>query len=889
MGISSPGIGSGLDINGLVSKLMAVESQPLQAFDKKEASLQSKISALGSLNGGVASLQSSLTSLSNQSTFQSVSASPSDSTVFAASASSKAVAGIYSVNVKQIAQSQTLATNGLASSSTAIGNGGTTTLSFRLGTISGGAFGIAGSTLGGSVASAGIAEGSLSINGTTITTDASTKSAKALAAAINTKSSTTGVNASAGTTSTSATLFGSNATSSFGDIDTSGGGTYSLSIGGVEIASQLAGVAAGAGVTAASIDSILSGNNATTTALSAANITFSGSAATGTLQFFNTDGSNITVTESVTGSVNGGIATSSASANIGTSVTNTASISISSSNATPITVAGNNPALAGLTAGTGGAYIGSSFSQDGNQSTGTVVIDSSNNSLQGIRDAINKANIGVTATIVSDGSSTPYHLVIGSTKTGINSSIKIDVSGQVGDTALSDLLSYDPAGTQKLIQNTAAQSTKLSVNGIDVASSNNTVTDAIQGVTLTISKVGSSTLNVSRDTAGIKSGVQAFVKAFNDFNTTVKNLTAFDPATKKAGPLLGDPTAQLVQNQVRKQLSTTINGLSGSLTNLSQVGISFQKDGSLALDSSKLNTAITNNYNDIIGLFAAIGTTSDALINFTSSTAKTKAGTYSVDVTSLASQGKLAGSLDLTAGNTTIANGTSWSVTLNGTSPTTASTVATVTLPPGSYNSSELASLVQSAINGASSFVNSGSTVTASINDSGQLEVKSNKYGSVSNLSITSLTGTAVSDVFGSTTETSGTDVVGTIGGLSATGSGQFLTAAAGSDADGLKLEIAAGGIGARGTVSFSQGYAYQLNNLAAGFLGSTGLIAGGTDGLKATIKDIDKSRGVLNDRLIGTEKRYRAQFTALDVAISRMNSTSNYLTQQLASLSNLK
>lgn len=886
MGISSPGIGSNLDVNGLVSKLMAVESEPLKSYDQKESGLQAKISALGSLNGAVSSLQSSLTSLSNQATFQSVSATPTDSSVLTASATNKAVSGIYSVNVKQLAQSQTLASNGQASSTASIGNGGSTTISFRMGTISGGVFGLAGSNLSNSVASSGLSEGALTINGTTITTDSSTKSAKALAAAINAKTSTTGVTATTSTTSTSATLFGNGGASTFGDIDTSSSGTYSLSVGGVELASQASGIAAGAGVNAASIDATLAGSNATTNALAAASITFTGTAAAGNLQFFNADGANITIAESVTGSVKGGIATDSATANLGSSSTATAAVTIASSSASPITVGGTNAASAGLTAGTGGAYIGASFTQDGNQSTGSITIDSSNNSLQGIRDAINKAtNMGVTATIVSDGSATPYHLVISSTKTGATSSIKIDVSGSPADTAIADLLSYDPAGTQKLTQNTAAQSTKLTVNGIDVASTNNTVSDAIQGVSLNITKVGASSVSVSRDTAGVKNGVSSFVKAFNEFNNTLKSLTSYDSTTKKAGPLLGDATAQIVQNQVRKQLSTSITGLSGNLTNLSQIGITMQKDGSLSLDSTKLGTAITTNYSDIIGLFAAIGNTSDSLVSFTSSTAKTQAGTYAVDVTSLATQGSIKGSLDLTAGNTTIATDTKWSVTLNGTSPTTSSTVASVSLAAGSYSAAELAALVQSAINGASNFVNSGTTATASINGSGQLEIKSNKYGSVSNISLTSVSGTAVADVFGTSTETAGTDIVGTIGGLAATGSGQFLTGAAGSGAEGLKLEITAGGTGARGTVSFSQGYAYQLNNLAAGFLGSTGLIAGSTEGLKSTVKDIDKSRDNFTQRLVGIEKRYRKQFTDLDVAMGKMLSTSNYLSQQLASL----
>ena len=129
------------------------------------------------------------------------------------------------------------------------------------------------------------------------------------------------------------------------------------------------------------------------------------------------------------------------------------------------------------------------------QATGSVVIDSTNNSLQGIRDAINNAGLGVTASIVSDGTDKPYHLVLSSTKTGANSAMKISLSGSDGqpaDSALSDLLSYDAGGTQNLKQNSAAQNTMFSVNGIPITSSSNSVDTAIEGVTLNITKVGSS-------------------------------------------------------------------------------------------------------------------------------------------------------------------------------------------------------------------------------------------------------------------------------------------------------------------------------------------------------------------------------------------------------------
>jgi flagellar hook-associated protein 2 len=130
-----------------------------------------------------------------------------------------------------------------------------------------------------------------------------------------------------------------------------------------------------------------------------------------------------------------------------------------------------------------------------------------------------------------------------------------------------------------------------------------------------------------------------------------------------------------------------------------------------------------------------------------------------------------------------------------------------------------------------------------------------------------------------------GVDIAGTIGGQPASGNGQTLTGSDGSAVAGLKIDITGGAIGERGKVGFSQGYAYQLNNLAANFLGASGAFATSTKGLNTTIADIGKQRTAFADKLEAIEKRYRAQYTALDSAIAGLNSTSNYLTQQFAAM----
>lgn len=882
MALSSAGIGSGLNVDDLVSRLMAAESAPLAKYETRTAAFQTKLDALGKLSSAVSAFQGSLSSLTSSATFKALSANVSNSDVLKGSATAEAAAGVYKVSVNQLAQAQTLNSAGYASMTSSIGSGAKTTLTFQFGATSGGRYGVEGNRISAAVASTGMANGSLTINGTAITTSSATRSAKALAEAINAETEDTGVTAVAMPTETNAAMFGGAGSGSFGAVTTGAGASYSLSVGGVQIAAQGPGVTGG--VTAASIDDALTGNNATTQALAVAGITFRGSAANGDLQFFSAEGANITVSESVEGSVTGGL-NNSGTTNNGTLTTVTAGVSLTSNNASAISVGGSNPSLAGLAAGSNGSYLGASFTQDGDKASGVVTLEAGDQSLQGIRDAINKANIGVQASIVSDGSASPYRLVLTSNKTGEKSSMKITLSGENGaaaDPALQALLGYDPGGAQGMKQTSAAQSAKLDVNGVLVTSDTNNITGAIQGVTLDVNQTGKSNVTIAKDTNAVKTSVEAFVKAYNTLNSTMKSLTSYDPETKKGGPLVGDSTVRSVQTQLRGLLGGAVG--EGKLTTLGQIGISFQKDGSLAVDSSKLNKAMTDNFGEIAGLFAAVGKASDANIKFNTSTAKTQPGSYAVNITEMASKGNVTSTAAL-APTTTIAPNTSWMVTLNQTDPETASRTATVKLNAGTYTPEELSSMIRAAINGNTNFVENGDTVETKIED-GKLSLSSTRWGSASNLSIETMTGSSVDDVFGAGAEfKKGKDVAGTIGGAPATGNGQSLTAAAGSKAEGLKIDVTDGVAGERGTISFTQGYAYQLNNLATSFMGKEGLITNKADGLNVSIKAVDKERERFTARLEQTEKRYRAQFTALDTMLASMQATSNYLTQQLAAL----
>ncbi|MEO6422565.1 MAG: flagellar filament capping protein FliD [Candidatus Nitrotoga sp.] len=515
-------------------------------------------------------------------------------------------------------------------------------------------------------------------------------------------------------------------------------------------------------------------------------------------------------------------------------------------------------------------YTGvTSFNSNGN-STKNITIDSSNNSLQGIRDAINAAKMGVTATIINDGGTSPYRLALSSDSNGVSNSLKITVNG---DASVSNLLAHDPVATQNLTETITAKNADFKVNGVSVSKTSNSVSDVIQGVTLNFKKITTTptTLTVAHDNASVSNSVSGFVKAYNDLAKTLKDISAYDPATKTAAILQGDSTVRSLQSQLRIALGSPVLGASGVLTTLSEIGISFQKNGSLGLDNTKLNSAIANNANDIASIFASVGKGTDSLVTFNSATSNTKASSYAVNVTQIATQGNTVGN---SAANTIITSANKeFNLIVNNIS-------ASVTLDEGTYTAQSLAAGLQAKINGATAFSNAGIKVAITQN-SGVLTITSSSYGSNSSVAIS---GAGVSDLLGAIpTQTAGKDVEGSIGGVIGTGSGQVL-----SDSQGLSININGGTLGDRGSVNYSNGYAFSLEKWASSVLTTNGAIASRTEGINNSIKDVGSRRAAMETRLTGIEKRYRAQFTSLDIMLSSMNQTSSYLTQQLAQIAKL-
>lgn len=219
--------------------------------------------------------------------------------------------------------------------------------------------------------------------------------------------------------------------------------------------------------------------------------------------------------------------------------------------------------------------------------------------LTGLSSAINKANAGVTATILNDG--TKDHLVITGGQTGSANGVSISATGSFA------AFDTTPA-TTTMTRSQTAQNAELKIDGIPVSKASNTVTDAIKGVTLNLAQtnVGAPvTVSLAKDTASINKSISAFVDAYNTLATAVNKQTAYNASTKTGAVLNGDASARSILTNIRAELGKAASD-SGGLKTLSDIGIAFQRDGTLKLEKpAKLEAALSSNFEGVSALFSS--------------------------------------------------------------------------------------------------------------------------------------------------------------------------------------------------------------------------------------------------------------------------------------------
>jgi flagellar hook-associated protein 2 len=242
--------------------------------------------------------------------------------------------------------------------------------------------------------------------------------------------------------------------------------------------------------------------------------------------------------------------------------------------------------------------------------TFSVTVGAGSDTLSGLADAINNAsdNSGVSATVVN--ASNGSYLLLSATQSGVANAVSMSASpGGMSFTSVQD--AADATGT---------------IAGLPFDSASNVVSGVLKGVTLSLASASpntTQTLNVSANTKAAATAVQSFVSAYNTAISLITADTKYTPGSGSgasatsgtAGPLQGDVSIQSLQQQLQAIIGGGVSG--GTFTSLSQLGLSFNDDGTIAVDNTKLNTALQQNGAAVQSLFSGsqgLGTRLDTLL-----------------------------------------------------------------------------------------------------------------------------------------------------------------------------------------------------------------------------------------------------------------------------------
>lgn len=256
------------------------------------------------------------------------------------------------------------------------------------------------------------------------------------------------------------------------------------------------------------------------------------------------------------------------------------------------------------------AYNG--FTSNPERPPQTLLIDESNNTLEGVRDTINAAAIGINAVIVNDGSG--YRLLLSSEHSGAANGLQIKVSGD-GGSGLAEL-SFDGSATA-MEQTVAAQDAALVINGLPITSPSNSVDQAIEGLSLDLKGAAPGeivSVQVAKDEAAVRAGVTGFIDAYNALIKQIDSLTTYDPDTRQGSVLTGDGSVRSISSQLRNGLISAVDGASETYAYLVEIGVQSDVKGALSLDGTRFGTALEADFEGVVALLnGAAGTLQDTV------------------------------------------------------------------------------------------------------------------------------------------------------------------------------------------------------------------------------------------------------------------------------------
>lgn len=527
----------------------------------------------------------------------------------------------------------------------------------------------------------------------------------------------------------------------------------------------------------------------------------------------------------------------------------------------------------------------------------TITIDANNNTLTGLVDAINSADAGVTASVLKDasGGANPYRLLLTATATGAENEISLtnNFAASSGSATQIQFDTANPVQTAQDAQITFGSGT----NAITAASSTNRFEDVIAGLRIDLLQPTINeeiTLTVAQDTEGAVDAVDDFVTAFNDVMDFIDQATDYNTATEEGGILNGNRNASSIQQQLRNAVLNVVPAVNPLTNRLSAVGISVTDQGRLQLNRNELENIVNGNVDGVNGqdlksLFALNATSDNSSVSFVLGSSRTLANgqTVEIDITQAAERAQLTAATDLAA-STVITNANNTiELALDG-------ATETLTLSEGTYTRQELADHLESVIAGATVYGNREASVSLS---GDALQITSASYGTQSQLRVVS--GTALADLGLTAGQAeAGRSVAGSfiVDGVAeaATGNGRILT----GDTDNeftadlqMEIRIAPGQVvsGSEANVVVTRGIGATLDEVLGNILNTeTGTLNTVDEGFEEQIANIQSTIDRQQERFDREQESLIAQFVALESAISQLNSTSSFLSTQLAGLASV-
>ncbi len=413
----------------------------------------------------------------------------------------------------------------------------------------------------------------------------------------------------------------------------------------------------------------------------------------------------------------------------------------------------------------------------------------------------------------------------------------------------------------------AARDALFEVDGISLSSATNELKEVVQGATLTLLKADpdkETTISVTKDPEAVVKTVKGLVTAYNNAIGFVNNNSKFNSDTFESGILFGDAVAGQFTSSVGVSIFSQINNLPGAFKNLTQIGFGLSDKGELTLDETMFKDALADDSQAVADLFKARGTSAVEELTFVSSGNKTNAsgvGGYDVNITALATKGKTTGMVAPTSNNRggeilTFAGNSFGSAGYQLSISAGESLTDVVNKIKGD---SKLKDLVEASIEG------------------GKLKIESKRWGTGGNFTVTS-NYSASADTTGiglvnEATKVDGTDIVGTINGVAATGSGQFLLSSSG-DSEGLQVQYTGTNTGNIGSMRFTTGISGLLQKDLNSFLDAeSGLIQTSDQALDTQIKELEAQVKRVNERALEKEQSLRKRFAAMESAIQAAQS----------------